>query len=262
MNELGTHTRIRLDSDRLLHSSAAQRRSLARSVHKIARPWPYLAFGCAGTHLHLSVKSDHREAGELARRLEISLQRRQDYGTPFLKVHRLPFRDQRHVFSSVLYDMRQREHHDLAADPFLEATSAPDLLGARLLGAHLIPRVGELVPELRRRHLLALYGIDDLREAEVWDQPADVIEAALAAFALADLRGSTIDVRNARQVVVYLLGAELSAREVASLVHCSLRTVERLRAVAPPHPAHLRAVRLQLDLRARVNPGVDRGVVV
>jgi hypothetical protein len=262
MHNPGQHVRIRLDSDRLLHSSDPQRRGLARSVHKAAKPWPLLSFGCAGSHLHLVVATDHRGAGELARRLEISLQLRHDYGSPFQRVHRRPLEDQRHVFSASLYDMRQREHHALASDPFLEATSAPDLLGARVLGAHLIPRANELLPELRRGHLLQLYGIDDLLEAEAWDDALEVVEAALAAFALADLRGSSADVRRARVVVVALVGPDLSAREIAALLCCSPRTVERLRQAPPPDQLVLRAVRLQIDLRRRVgalqgDPSID-----
>ena len=126
MSQPGQHIRARLESDRLLHCSDAQRRSLVRAVYKTTAPWLLLAFGGAGHHLHLTAKTDHREAGELGRRLEISLQKRHDYGTPFLRVHRTTLTDQRHVFSSCMYDMRQRERHDLASDPFLEATSAPD----------------------------------------------------------------------------------------------------------------------------------------
>ena len=82
MSSTGHHLRVRLESDRLLHSSTCQRRSLVRAVHKTAAPWPYLAFGCAGDHLHLVVVCDHREAGELARRLEISLQHRNHWTKP------------------------------------------------------------------------------------------------------------------------------------------------------------------------------------
>ena len=252
MSDLGQHVRIRLESDRLLHSSPGQRRGLARAVHKTAAPWRYMAFGCAGVHLHLVMRGDHRAAGELARRLEISLQLRHAYGSPFLRVHRRPLEDQHHAFSSVLYDMRQRERHELASDPFLEATSAPDLLGARVLGAHLIPRATELLPELRRHHLLQLYGIDDLRPAADWDDPAEVVEAALAAFAVANMGGLALDVRRARHVVVWLIGRDLSARELAPLVGCSARTVERLRQEPAPDPVLVRTVRLQLDLQRRV----------
>lgn len=252
MHSPGQHVRLRLESDRLLHCSDAQRRSLATAVHKTARPYPLLSFGCAGSHLHFVVATDHRGAGEFARRLEISLQLRHDYGSPFLRVHRRPLEDQRHAFSACLYDMRQREHHELASDPFLEATSAPDLLGARVIGAHLIPRVRERLPELRRRHLLDLFGIDDLQEAEAWADPVEVVEAVLAAFALAGLRGSSQSVRRARAVVIALVGPDLSARELAALTHCSPRTIARHRQGPPPNEHDLRAVRLQLDLRRQV----------
>ncbi len=252
MISLGQHIRIRLESDRLLHCSDRQRRSLVRAVHKTAKPWCYLSFGCAGTHLHLVVRCTRREAGELARRLEISLQLRHGYGGPFLRVHRVELQDQRHLFNAALYDMRQREHHQLASDPYLEATSAPDLLGARILGVRLIPRVTEHLPELRRGHLLGLYGIDELRPAESWDELDEVVEAALAAFALGDMRGGSSDTRRARHVVVNLVGLNSSARELAAVLCCDPRTVERLR-LRPAAPLdEQRCVRLQLDLRRRV----------
>jgi hypothetical protein len=248
----GQHILVRLSSDRLLHTSDAQRRSLVRSIHLTARPWELMAFGCAGVHLHLSAATDHRGAGELARRLEISLQLKHDYGSPFQRVQRRELTDQRHAFSACLYDMRQREHHDLAADPFLEATSAPDLLGARLMGRYLMPRAVERLPELRRHHLLALYGIDDLRPAEHVDDPREVVEAALAAFALGSFEGNSLDVRRARRVVVALVGRRLSARELAAALGCTSRTIERLRVGPLPPEVELIAVRLQIDLRRRV----------
>ncbi len=252
MSCLGHHIRSRLESDRLLHCSVAQRRSMVRAIHKTCAQWCLLAFGCAGHHLHLVSKEDHRQCGELARRVEIALQRRHAYGSPFLKVHRKPLEDQHHVFSSCMYDMRQRAHHDLASDPHLEATSAPDLLGARLIGAHLIARVREHVPELRRQDLLRLYDIDELVPAEDWDGPEALLDATLAAFTLGGMASNTIDVRMARHCLVCLAGRELNERELGQLCRCSIRTIRRLRATpAPPH--QLRAVRLQLDLRQKVD---------
>jgi hypothetical protein len=252
MRSPGHHIRIRLESDRLLHSSDEQRRFLARSVHRTSSPWDLLGFGCAGTHLHVSAKVDRVGAGELARRLEISLQLKNAYGSPFLRVHRLELRDQSHLYNAVLYDMRQREHHQLASDPFLEATSAPDLLGARVIGGYLLPRVAEHLPELRRQRLLDLYGIDDLRPAEGWEDPREVTEASLAAFALPSLRGHSKDVTRARMVVVTLLGKTVSASELAACFGCSSRTVERLRSAGPAPAEHCKAVLLQIDLRRRV----------
>ncbi len=256
MSFLGQHVRTRLESDRLLHCSVAQRRGLVRAVHKTTRPWPVLAFGCAGVHLHLVAKASWRDAGELARRLEISLQLRHDYGSPFLKVHRKGLEDQHHVFASAMYDMRQREHHDLASDPFLEATSAPDLLGARLIGAHLISRAREHLPELRRHHLLQLYGLESLEPAETWESPEALLEAVLATFALGSLEGFARDVCSARQCIVTLAAQQLTASELGDLTSSCSRTIRRLRKHQAPL-AHQRAVRLQLDLQQQVRSLLD-----
>jgi len=252
MSPFAYHNRIRLESDRQLHASIRQRRSLVHAVHKTAAPFPLLAFGAGGVHLHLVVLGDHREAGELARRLEISLQLRHRYGTPFLRVHRKPVFDQRHLFSSVLYDMGQREHHQLASDPYLEATSAPDLLGARVIGARMIPLVVEHVPELRRHHLLDLYGIDDLQPAEHWDDLDALRDAALMAFALPDFDGKSAMHRRARHALASLTRGRLPAPVLARLMRCGARTVERMRQHPAP-VADVRAVQLSLDLRARVD---------
>jgi hypothetical protein len=257
MSQLGHHIRVRLESDRLLHSSVAQRRSLVRSVYKTSAPWPILAFGAAGHHGHVVAKTDHRGAGELARRFEISLQLRHDYGSPFLRVHRTPLVDQRHLYSACMYDMRQREHHELASDPFLEATSAPDLLGARLIGAHLIPRVREHVPELHRRELLRLFGIDSLQPAAHWEHPDALLAAVLAAYTLVGLRGSSREVAEARRCLVHLAGRDLNERELAKLCDCSVRSIRRLRAAHPPPQQALRAIRLQLDLRRQIQARLE-----
>lgn len=251
MSQIGYHLRIRLESDRLIHCSPIQRRSLVRSVYDTTQEWLVLSWGCAGVHMHVVVLATYREAGELARRLEISLQRKHGYGCSFLKVHRKPLADQHHAFRSCLYDMNQRAHHDLAADPFLEATSLPDLVGARIIGAHLVERAYEYLPELRRRDLLRILDVDDLREAQGWQSCGELREAAMAAFALPRLAGRARDVMAARAALVAVAGRELSRTELADLCNCAPRTVDKLRKTPAPLP-HQRAVRLQLDLRHRV----------
>jgi hypothetical protein len=251
MFPIGYHVISRLESDRLLHSSDGQRRGLVRAIYRTTAPWQVPAFGCAGVHLHLVAGTDFQGAGELGRRLEISLQRTRRFGGPFQRVYRKELADQHHAFSASMYAMRQREHHQLAADPFLEATSAPDLLGARIFGARLIPVTRELLPELRRRQLLDLYGIEDLRPAESWDDPLELIEATAAACALAGLEGTSQEVQRARACVVSLAGEELNEGTLAALLGVSVRTVRRLRTL-PRDPALERTIRLQLDLRRRV----------
>ncbi len=251
MEHLGYHLRFRLESDRLLHCSPDQRRGLVRAVYGTTEEWPVLAWGFTGVHGHLAALVTYAEAGELGRRIEISLQRRHGYGSPFLKIHRKPLEDQHHVFRACLYDMKQREHHGLAADPYLEATSVPDLLGARILGAPLIARAREHLPELRRSHLLRILDIDDLREADEWASPEELAGAAKACFTLRSMEGLAVSVRQARHALVAVAGQDLPAPELADICCCGRRTISRLRST--PAPArHVRALRRQLDLRARV----------
>jgi hypothetical protein len=252
MKPLGHHVRIRLESDRLLHASPEERRVLARAVYRSARPWNLLAFGCAGAHLHLVVLDDREAAGELARRLEICLQRNMAFGGPFLRVHRKELADQRHALQAVIYDLGQRRHHQIASDPCLEATSAPDLLGARLVGGALLPRVRERLPELRRRHVLAAFGLADLGEPAEESRPERLLDAVLAASALPSLAGHAIEARWARRALVALAGPALGTAELADLCGTSTRMIQRLRK-GPVPDALLRAARIQLALRQGVD---------
>lgn len=252
MNPSGYHLRVRLESDRQLHASPAQRRILARAVYRITKPWNLLAFGCAGVHLHLVVLGDHREVGELARRLEISLQRNMVFGVPFLKVHRKALEDQQHTFNAVTYDLGQRRHHQLAADPYLEATSAPDLLGARLLGSHLIPRVRDHVPELKRRHVLDAFGLQELTQPGSEQRPEAVRDAVLAAAALPAFDGCSVEAQRARVVFLALAGPSLTIAESAEHCATSRRNIQRLRAT-PVSSDLVRATKVQLALREQID---------
>ncbi|MFH1466733.1 MAG: hypothetical protein ABIO70_20270 [Pseudomonadota bacterium] len=252
MSSLGHHVRIRLESDRMLHTSAAHRRTIARSVYRISEPWPLLAFGCAGVHLHLVVLADHADAGELARRLEIGLQRSLGFGVPFLKVHRKELADQQHLRQAVLYDIGQRKHHDLASDPYLEATSAPDLLGARMIGGFLLSRIREHVPELRHRDVLAAFGLPGLSGPEVETNPDRIREAVLSAAAIPSLQGATPEAQAARVATVALAGPTISSADLAKSLETSRRSIQRLRS-ARPSSALLRAASIQLALRQQAD---------
>ncbi|MFH1463117.1 MAG: hypothetical protein ABIO70_01900 [Pseudomonadota bacterium] len=256
MTELGYHLRVRLESDRQLHTSPAQRRALARAVYRIAAPWNLLAFGCAGVHLHLVALADRHAAGELARRLEIGLQRLMGFGVPFLRVHRKELEDQQHLFNAVRYDLGQRRHHELAADPCLEGTSAPDLLGARLLGSHLIPRVREHVPEFKRRHILEAFGLTSLSGPAEPAQPEMLRDAVLAAAALAAFDSKAPEVQRARTVFLALADPALGTPDLADLCATTARTVQRLRNTPVPSDL-LHAARVQLALRQQVEPLQD-----
>jgi hypothetical protein len=225
---------------------------MARTIVRVAAPWSLLAFGCAGVHLHFVALCNHEEAGEIARRLEIGLQRTRSFGVPFLKVHRKELVDQQHLFSAVLYDIGQRRHHELAADPYLEATSAPDLLGARLLGSHLIPRIREHVPELKRGHILAAFGLADSTLASEATDPERLREAVLAAAALPAFSGKGPDMQVARAVFIALAPPSIRSGDLADLCRVATRSIPRLRKLPVP-PELLRAAGVQLALRQRVD---------
>ena len=70
-------------------------------------------------------------------------------------------RDQWHLSSTFFYVLDQRDHHAVGGDFFHEATSLPDLLGMRKLGAHTRQLVRERLPPMRL-DLLPILGVPEL----------------------------------------------------------------------------------------------------
>ena len=72
VESIAWHLTFRLEVDRDIAPSSAERRILARTV---ARPFPMLAFRSADKHGHVLTMGGRRRAAELARRIEIALQK-------------------------------------------------------------------------------------------------------------------------------------------------------------------------------------------
>src|SRR5262245_5666905 len=124
---------LRLQDDRVIAPSPAERRLLARTVLRMTRRCFLLVFALVDTHVHLEVARCTREAaGELARRIELSLGRLLELPVGFERARVKTIVDQAHLAAAFRYTLRQDRHHGVDVDPLRDATSLPDLLGMRV----------------------------------------------------------------------------------------------------------------------------------
>jgi hypothetical protein len=245
---LGYHITLRLEGDRNLASTMEARRLFASTVLKVARPYVLLACRWVDTHGHLEMLGTRKEAGELARRVQIALQHAVRPGAPFLRAHFTPMYTRAHVNSTFRYIMGQREHHGLTIDPCHDASNAPDLLGARTTGAWTAVHVRQHDARLKRAHILEALAMED--PATVVDPSLEPLaDAAAAAVCLPELDASALGV-TARIGAVHVADGK-STSEIAELLHVSTRSIRRFRA-EPANPAVVRAIRQQLAMRARI----------
>jgi hypothetical protein len=238
------HLTFRLEVDRDIAPSSAERRILARTVSRVARPFPMLAFRWADTHGHVLTMGDRRRAAELARRIEIALQKALKPGVGFARVHFTPVYDVRHLKTAFFYVLGQDRHHGLSNDPLHEASNLPDLLGVRTLAIWTAVHVKKYLPRVKREHLLAVAGWSD-DAVPALDGLAD---AAAAAVGLSDLKSNTVGARRARRAAVEV-GAALSNTALGGMLGLSRQAVGRLRK-RPVHGGTVDAVRGQLMARA------------
>ena len=176
------HVTTRLEEDRALAPTPRGRRIFARVVLELGRNAGLLAFCVADTHLHLLLLLARAAAQELMRRVEIALQLRLRFGSPFERARPRPIYNLWHLAHSLRYVHTQEERHGLVGFDSGEATSLPDLLEMRPLGSYLIPRVRRHLPRLTRDELLGHVGRQDLEPAQ--GPPSLVLDAACRAAAL------------------------------------------------------------------------------
>lgn len=250
MGYLGHHLMLRLEDDRVIAPGDSDRRILARAVLERDRRFGLLAFGAADTHLHALATCDRRDAGHLARRIALALQRKLSPGVPFAPTRVKPVTDQHHLANTFLYVLRQRSHHELASDPWREASNLPDLLGLRVTGLWTANGVRQHLPRVTRQQLTALFGADLDAPIHSWDR---LVEAALAAACLDSLEGRSGNVVAARTAAVHAAGSCVAANRLAGLLGVGLRSVTRMRR-RPAEPPLVQAILGQLRLRNQPLP--------
>jgi len=248
---LGHHIRLRLINNAVLTSTPRGFRTIAQVVLEKARNHDLLSFGLADNHLHIITGAgcEERAAHELGRRVALSLRRRLTIDARFEKAYVKPILDAAHLRNAFTYPFRQDVRHGLSMDPTREASNAPDLVGARILGAYTVPNVMRALPRTPMRQLYGYFGVEKLEPA---DGPLEaIVPAARAAAGLHSLAGSTSEVFDARRAVIAVVGDRLDLGCLARLLGVSRRTVSLLKH--RPAPARLvQATRLQIAIRSRV----------
>lgn len=256
---LGYHLMIRLQDDRVLAPNPSDRRKLAVAVLRAARSSRLLSFGAADNHLHAAVVGDRREAGELARRIEIALHHRLHLPVCFERARLKAIVDQHHLASTFRYALSQERHHGTALDPLFDATNLPDLLGLRVVGGYTGEHVRSYLPRVGRAALLELLGFPALDTVAVAgrDWQRDLADAAAGAFGLVDLAGRSNAAREARRAASHVMRRAASVASIAAALRVEERTVYRLLA-GPASADAARAVALQLQLRALLRTAAER----
>jgi hypothetical protein len=246
---LGFHVIQRLEDDRVLVRDVRERRIYADTVARAGRESGLFVFGLPDNHAHAGVECDREQAGRFAQRFGSSLKQRLGLAAPFAPAKIVPIRDQVHLKNAFAYMLGQAAHHGVDADPWLEATCVPDLLGLRLTASYLLRRTRAILPRLKRSDLLAKLGVPELGPGTSIDDLADAAAATVAEPDLLGRRASVVAAR--RAAVAYARNLEAPTVQIAQLLSLTTRAILRL-AQQEVEPRHVRAVGLQLGLRSRV----------
>lgn len=258
MEVLAWHVTMRLKEDAVIAPSPTARRKLASIFHWHGKPVCLLAFAAADTHLHALVLCSRGDAGEFARRVEITLQAHLDLHTGFARAHFKAVRDQWHLERVFHYIHRQREHHGLQTDRFQDASSLSDFLALRVGGEELVQRALERLPRVtiskmaRESGLAGWLPILNFQESQAgrYDyalQDLDLAEAGLAA--IGGLASRRADLGRAKALVAKATEGQLNPKELAEALNCSESYALRLRK-KEARVASLAAVHRQLALRS------------
>lgn len=261
---LGYHVVFRAADDRILAPTVAARRAFAGVMARIGRPHGLFGFGLADTHGHGGLVRDEDATEDAAiadakalRRLNRFIHDTRLALGHCLKLRMLaptvrPIRDTWHAESVLGYMHRQDEHHDVHMDPLREGTSLHDLCGLRPSGLWLADRVRTLLPRLQLADFLQHWRLAELVEA---DHLESLAAAGAASIGVGALSGRTEEHVAARRACVHATIAESGL--VGEALGISQRQVRHLRTQAP-NPDLVRAIRLQMGLRAGV-PVQEKG---
>jgi hypothetical protein len=262
MAALAWHVMMRLKEDAVIAPSPNARRKLAHIFHWHGRGVGLLAFSAADTHLHALLFCSREDAGEFARRVEITLQSHLALHTGFASAYCKAVRDQWHLQNVFHYIHRQREHHGLGLDSQHDASSLSDFLGLRVGNEPMLRLAEEHLPrqfweQLRRN--AGIFGggahppsAEQIRDGIVELPADDLMDAGFSAFGGHEARAK--DRVRARTLIAAATKPDLSARQLAQRLKTSVSYVHRLRRRRVPD-SHMAAVRKQLHLRvAQRNP--------
>ncbi len=245
---------LRQRDNRVLAPDSTSRRALVATLLAQPESFGLLGFGLGDDHAHVLVRCGREAAGELGRRLEITLQGRIPRCEGFRPLLITEIAGQDHLRSLIDYVIDQDRKHGANLDPLREGTVLPDLLGLRPGASAVVRRVLDELPRLRGRQLLHHLPAP-LREVAHVDTLA---EAACAALLLANLDGRDARRALARRAAVAAAG-NTDASVLAAVLGIDARSVRRLRGAGDVPPALIRAVRRWSGLLAAVRADQGRG---
>jgi hypothetical protein len=220
-----------------------------RTMLELGKSYGLVAAACADTHGHGLTLCSEAEARAFARILETSLTKSLGIAVGFAEVSSKPVLDLPQLYNTFGYVLRQSVRHNLRWDDAFDATNVPDLLGMRLCGAYAQELVGCHLPRVRRVDLLELF---DLKTLEPANGPTELfVEATCAAVGRDEIRSRCREARMARRALLEVASGQISHRTLARMIGVSHSSLSRLQNV-PVDPRLIRAIRLQLDLRAKL----------
>lgn len=201
MNPIGCLITMELEDRRTLAPTATERRIFARAATRIGGRFAVALFGVSGSSARIAAACTHEESGRLAHRLATSLRTLLHLPGRFAPARRERVGPERlrMLVDSILEDTRD--------DPAHEATNLPDLLGLRRIGSTTDRILHQLLPQLRRSHLLSILGCDRLAPGT---SLAHLRAATATSIAATDL-GS-----RSREVVAARRAAVRAAREIGA----------------------------------------------
>jgi REP element-mobilizing transposase RayT len=217
-----------------------------------------LLFSIVDDHIHLAVSGGRSRVGRLSHSLQLALR---PLAATQLRTgaHVKAIEKRTHLERLVGYILRQPQHHGLRACPALWTGSCfLDLVGARTVGVLGVP-LDAVLPRYRLVQAMPFVGLpareivaadnDRVRRAGVYRLAAAAGAVVGAPPGLAD--GSR-ESGSARQLTAVLAtSAGMSTRDIALALNITIRSAQR-RALAPPVPFLLQAVRIRLALEEAV----------
>jgi hypothetical protein len=194
---------------------------------------------------------DRKTAGAAAARISNGIGRSLHLPVGFSPSTVRRISDQRHLLNVVDYFFRQEQHHGTDADPFHEASSLPDVLGARVGAPWLRARLLNIAPRLDLSELARYLPTPVMLEAVNAEALSLLHDAAAAAIGEPTLVGRKRSITHARAAAIRV-ARELGLGSFSDISHAlaiDRKTTWRL-SRRPCEDDILRAVELQLRLRA------------
>lgn len=242
MEQIGWQIIVRCRDNRVFAPPGIARLSYIDAVLTHGMAHGLYTHGLGDTHGHLGTTGSRKQAGELARRLLLTLHHSLPGAPAFEPARIVPIHDQQHLGNLVNYCLGQDKHHKLGLDPLREATAAFDYLGLRPKGDFLREQLRGLLPRFTNRAVLAHLPAPPTDSLEL----PFLLDAARSVTA-SSLVGNTPETTAFRLAAIHA-AAGAPAKEIAAALGLSRRTVERQLSRVPDTEL-VRAIRLQMGLR-------------